>query len=666
MTHSAKYRPEIDGLRAIAVLPVVLYHFGVPGFHGGFVGVDIFFVISGFLIGGLLWSELETTGRVALGSFFMRRVRRLAPAYIAVGLATLIGAYFILLPFDFREFGQDLIAATVYLANVQFFRDSGYFDTAAELKPLLHTWSLAVEEQFYVVMPLLMLGLARWRTHMPKLLVLLGIGSLLACLWMMTLSQPAAFYLLPFRAWELLAGVCLAIWAQRRGFGWQVHGLLSWAGLALIAIAVFGFKAGDHFPGLYALVPVLGAMLIIANGKDANPVNAMLRSRGFLFFGLISYSLYLWHWPMVTLLKYYRGAAGISLLDTAGLLVVAIAVAWLSLRFIETPVRRGALPGFKLLGAYVVSAVGLVGFAFSFAFSDGWPQRFNEESRPYISATRGFHQDWSRCTRPTEGPWAGERICPIGPDGAPQVLVWGDSHGRAFKEGVDKLAHEMNVPGLLIWRGGCPPLAGVRKVERVSSAAEEAQCAASPAIIKRGLAGTPSIDTVLLIGRWAYYAEGTGVGNDAHNWITLSPGPEANLPEQDLLQAAITHTVTELDPLVSRIFVLRQAPEMFTYSARAAAQDIAYGRASEGDIRSGMGQTSFADVATRSAGADLALTQGIKGTKAELIDLWGALCDDSDCRAYLGDVPIYFDNNHVTNAGAIGLRHHFRPVFEGG
>ena len=210
MTHSAKYRPEIDGLRAIAVLPVVLYHFGVPGFSGGFVGVDIFFVISGFLIGGLLWAELENTGRIALGAFFMRRIRRLAPAYIATALATLIGAYFILLPFDFREFGQDLIAATVYLANVQFFRDSGYFDTAAELKPLLHTWSLAVEEQFYVVMPLLMLGLARWRAVMPKLLVFLGIGSFLACLWMMTLSQPAAFYLLPFRAWELLLGAALA------------------------------------------------------------------------------------------------------------------------------------------------------------------------------------------------------------------------------------------------------------------------------------------------------------------------------------------------------------------------------------------------------------------------------------------------------------------------
>lgn len=248
---SRSNRPEIDGLRAIAVLPVVLYHFDLPGFNGGFVGVVIFFVISGFLIGGLLWAELEKTVRIALGSFFMRRVRRLAPAYLAVGLASFVGAWFILLPFDFREFGQELIAATVYLANVHFFMGSGYFDSGAEQKLLLHTWSLAVEEQFYVVMPVLMLVLARIKRLLLVILIGIGIVSLISSIWVMSISQPAAFYLLPFRAWELLAGVCLAIWGQRSGFGWQVHAGLSWAGMALIAVAVFGFSAGEHFPGLY-------------------------------------------------------------------------------------------------------------------------------------------------------------------------------------------------------------------------------------------------------------------------------------------------------------------------------------------------------------------------------------------------------------------------------
>lgn len=219
-------------------------------------------------------------------------------------------------------------------------------------------------------------------------------------------------------------------------------------------------------------MPVLGAVLVIVNGKHNNPINQVLCSRVALFFGLISYSLYLWHRPMVTLLKYYRGGEDLTLGLIMSLLVATVAVSWLSLKFIETPVRKGKLPGWRLLGVYSASAVSLVGIAFSFAFSDGWPERFNTQSRPYIAATNGFQQDWSRCTTPTDGQWAGERICPIGPEGDPRVLVWGDSHGRAFKEGIDQLAHETATPGLLIWRGGCPPLAGVLKVERVSTPAE--------------------------------------------------------------------------------------------------------------------------------------------------------------------------------------------------
>lgn len=653
------HRHEIDGLRAIAVLPVVLYHFGVPGLDGGFVGVDIFFVISGFLIGGILWAELERTDTLRLGHFFMRRVRRLAPAYMSVAFATLIGAWFILLPHDFREFGQELIAATVYLANVHFFNDAGYFDAASDKKLLLHTWSLAVEEQFYLVLPTLMLVLAGVKRWLPNLLIILAFVSFIACLWMMSWSQPAAFFLFPFRAWELLAGVCLAIWAQRSGFEWKIGAWVSWVGLALIAVSVFGFSEGDHFPGAYALVPVLGAVMIIANGQHANPVNAALCTRPFLFFGLISYSLYLWHWPAVTLLKYYRGDAGLTPALIVMLFVVVVGLSWLSLKLIEAPVRKGALPGARLLSGYVVSGVVLLGAAFSFAFSDGWPERFSPESRPYIAATRDFNQDWSRCIWPSDGPWAGEKICPIGPKGDPKVLVWGDSHGRAFKEGLDKMAHERGTPGLLIWRGGCPPLIGVTKEERVSSAAEEAACAAAPDIIERGLAGTPSIDTVLLIGRWAYYETGTGVGRDDHNWIRLNAnGAAADFP------AAVDHTLERLSAYVSRMFVLRQVPEMPHYSAGNAAQAVAYGRLDTDRIRTGLGRTERAAMEARFAGADQALTRGAAAHAAQIIDLWGDLCDGQSCSAFINGTPVYFDNNHVTNTGAKMLRKRFADVFE--
>ena len=659
----ANYRPEIDGLRSIAVLPVVLYHFGLKGFDGGFVGVDIFFVISGFLIGGILWSELDRTGRIRLGRFFMRRIRRLAPAYMIVAFVTLIGAWFVLLPFDFREFGQELIAATVYLANVHFFTDAGYFDQASDRKLLLHTWSLAVEEQFYLILPLLMLLLAGAKRVLPQVLVGLGLLSLIACLWMMAWSQPAAFYLFPFRAWELLAGVCLAIFGQRNGFTWQVHASVSWIGLALIVLAVFGFSAGDHFPGVYALVPVMGAVLIIANGQDQNFINHTLCRAPFLFFGLISYSLYLWHWPLVTLLKYYRGDAGLTPLLTITLLIVAISLSWMSLRFIETPVRKGGLSGWKLLTSYGISAIAVLGIAGSFAFSDGWPNRFVPEAHPYIAATRDFNQDWSRCHTPDAGPWQDIKICPIGPDGPPQVLVWGDSHARAFKEGLDLLADETNTAGLLIWRGGCPPLVDVLKTERVSSLAEEAACATSSEKILQGLKNAGSIETVLLIGRWAYYETGTGVGRDAHNWVTLTS--KTSQTTDSLFAEALMATVSDLSTLTERVFILRQVPEITNYAAGTAARAIAYGQSSVPEIQIGLGRSLRRDLEARVAGADAAIDASASQVGASVINLWDDLCDAKVCSVYLDDVPVYFDNNHVTNTGARALRHRFGAVFEG-
>lgn len=662
---ASSYRPEIDGLRALAVLPVVFYHFGIGGFSGGFVGVDIFFVISGFLIGGILWEELHNTGRVALGRFFMRRVRRLAPAYLAVGLATLIGAWFILLPFDFREFGQELIAATVYLANVHFFNEAGYFDQASDRKLLLHTWSLAVEEQFYLVLPTLMLVLAAWKRHLPWILIGLGVVSFVACLWMMRWSQPAAFYLFPFRAWELLAGVCLAITARQTGWQWRGHSALSWIGLGLIIAAVTLFKAGTHFPGVYALVPVVGAVLVIANGRDPNPVNRMLSSGPFLFFGLISYSLYLWHWPMVTLLTYYRGDLGVGPALTAVLFVAAIAVSWLSWRLIETPVRRGAWPGLRLLVGYGVAAAALVGVAFSFAFSDGWPERFAPESRAYISATREFHQDWSRCETPQNGSWAGLEICPIGPEGPPQVLIWADSHGRAFKEGLERLSFERDVPGLLIWQGGCPPLVGIHKAESVSSPADDAACAAAPDIIQAGLAQSTTIDTVLLVGRWAYYETGIGVGRDAKNSIRLMAAQDTQVPQSEVFSTAMRETLADMAGSDRRVFVLRQVPEIPNFSAGTAARSLAYGRLSTQDIEQGIGRAARDLLEARFVGADRAIDAAATAIGATVIDLWPDLCDAETCFAVLDGQPVYFDNNHVTNTGALILRSRFDAVFAG-
>lgn len=326
----------------------------------------------------------------------------------------------------------------------------------------------------------------------------------------------------------------------------------------------------------------------------------------------------------------------------------------------------GALRG-GVLGYASVAAL-LLAVALSFAFSDGWPGRFNPGARPHIAATRDFIQDWARCTTPDDGPWAGMEICPIGPEGPPEVLVWGDSHGRAFKEGLDRLAFETDRPGILIWRGGCPPLIGVLKRERVSTAAEEAACAASQEAVLAGLAGTPSIDTVLLIGRWAYYAEGTGVGRDAQNWITLSAAAEAGRAGEGqgaIFAAALANTLDRFMRHVPRVFILRQVPEIADYSAGTAARAIAYGRLDPEAVRTRLGSTPRAALEARFAAADAALAAAAEREGVGVIDLWEDLCSPEICTAYLNGAPIYFDNNHVTNTGALALRGRFAPVFGG-
>ncbi len=339
------YLPGIDGLRAVAVLAVVLYHFGLP-IRGGFVGVDVFFVISGFLIGGLLWRERRETGRIALGAFWMRRVRRLAPAYFTMAAVSAVAAWMILLPFEFREFGKSLIAATLWLSNVQFWREAGYFDAGSDTKVLLHTWSLSVEEQFYVVLPLLVAALGALRRGLAGLLVFLW-GLSLAASVLLTPSEPVAtFFLFPFRAWELLTGVLLAIWLQ--GGPRAVPAWVADAGLALVILSVLAVTA-TGFPGWQAVFPVAGAAMVIAGQGSGARTVAALSMRGPVFVGLISYSLYLWHWPVRVLSDYWSDGYA-HWTETLGWLALTTVLSVASWALVERPLRRARIAPRRFVG----------------------------------------------------------------------------------------------------------------------------------------------------------------------------------------------------------------------------------------------------------------------------------------------------------------------------
>ncbi len=661
------YRPEIDGLRSVAVLSVVLFHFSVPGFSGGFVGVDIFFVISGFLIGSILWREHAASGTISLTRFYLRRFRRLAPAYFAMAAVSLVVGYLVLLPFEFREFGKSLIASALYVSNIHFYRQSGYFDSGAEDKILLHTWSLSVEEQFYIFLPLAMLAFARFGRFFKPTLVLAALLSFALCLYVTGLSPPAGFYLFPFRAWELLVGVLLAVYGSRTG-GIPGRGgaLLSWLGLALLAGAVASIEPGDSFPGSLAAVPVLGTVLVILNGKDDNPVNRALSARVPVLVGLMSYSLYLWHWPVLTLSRYWRDGYD-GPLEAAFWLLVAIAAAWLSWRFVETPVRRARrLPGPVLAGGVAMASAALVSAGGLLYLGNGLPGRFDPRVLAHVEASQDFIQDWSRCFVPDDGPLRGLETCPVGPAGrAPEFLAWGDSHLRAFKEGLDLAAREADRPGLVIWRAGCPPLFGLRKQESASTRQEDRDCAEATARLREALPQLATIRTMLLVGRWSYYAEGTGIGGDAHNTVALAPASGSGLEGDDqagLFAAAAAATVEELARHGKAVMVLRQVPEIPDYHSGRVARRMAHGRLRPGPELERLTEVPRQALERRNAAAEAAFGPLAARKEITLLDSWPALCGAGTCSAMQAGRSLYFDNNHVTNTGARTLRGLFAPA----
>ena len=382
-TSHMQYRPEIDGLRSVAVLPVILSHAGFKIFRGGFVGVDVFFVISGFLITSILLAE-TSQGRFSLLTFYERRARRILPALFVVMAACLPVAYWGMLPNEFKNFGQSLVATSLFANNVLLMVTSGYWSLASEFKPLLHTWSLGVEEQFYILFPLLLMLCRRWRpAALMALFALLALLSLAAAEWGSRAWPNAAFYLLPTRAWELLMGSMAAALPLLRPQPVLSAGLrqsLSLAGLAMIVVSVLTFDESVPSPSLLILLPTLGAVLIIVCATPGTWVQRLLASKVPVTIGLISYSAYLWHQPLFAFARVLEVEApqpGLML----GLSAVTLGLAYLSWRFIEAPFRaKGRVSRAMVFGGALVGSLCFVAVGGYLQLRQGMPERVFDAS----------------------------------------------------------------------------------------------------------------------------------------------------------------------------------------------------------------------------------------------------------------------------------------------
>ncbi|MEL6748375.1 MAG: acyltransferase, partial [Pseudomonadota bacterium] len=363
------YRRDIDGLRAIAVLAVVIYHAGWTTMSGGFLGVDVFFVISGYLITGILINDWEK-GRYSLLTFYERRIRRIFPALFAMLAATILAAMFILLPPDLERLGASVLATTAFVSNIFFWSETGYFATSADSKPLLHTWSLAVEEQFYIFFPLILIGALAFgkrralaaaavkeggRPGLPTaitVMLVLSVVSLIVAEWTVHQAADTAFYWPHTRAWELLAGALIAMDAFKPLRTRQTREWVSGIGFAMVIISLFAISSADTFPGLTAMPAVLGSALIIYAGhrqpehlpvQDRTLVQQFLGLSPMVGIGLISYSLYLWHWPILVFAA-QMSFEPLTLLDRTMLVIASIVAAYLSWRFVEQPFRAKSKP----------------------------------------------------------------------------------------------------------------------------------------------------------------------------------------------------------------------------------------------------------------------------------------------------------------------------------
>lgn len=401
--HFLSYRSEIDGLRAVAILPVVFYHAGLAAFSGGFVGVDVFFVISGYLITSIILAE-RRAGRFSLLNFYARRVRRIFPALFVMMAAIYPIAFALMGPFEMAEFTGSVTAATVFLANAFFYDISGYFATAAETKPLLHTWSLAVEEQFYLVFPALVL--LTWRMGARRqvaILAALALTSLALAQWDISQGKAdRAFFMLQTRLWELMAGALAAFWlASPRGqalrTGGQVrHGAL--VGLALILFSVIAYDGDTAFPGLAAVPPVLGAVLVVLFATPQSLAGRLLSLRPVVFVGLVSYSLYLWHVPLLVLTRIATGHDDLALM--LGVCVLAFGIACLSWRYVERPIRRmHTVPARRLFGTAAAAMALLGGLGLAGTQTEGF-RAFYLEHRLDAETRANFEKFSPQAIRP--------------------------------------------------------------------------------------------------------------------------------------------------------------------------------------------------------------------------------------------------------------------------
>jgi peptidoglycan/LPS O-acetylase OafA/YrhL len=643
---SLQFRPDIEGLRAVAVLLVVACHCGIPWSRGGFIGVDVFFVLSGYLISGLLMAEIRGTSRLDLPLFYARRARRLLPALLLVLVVTLVAGVLIQGPQELQFAGRAARATALYVSNVFFDRDAAdYFAPDVESSPFLHTWSLGVEEQFYLVWPLLLLlGTRRRRSHRPLVALLAGVASLslLFCIWATAYRPTLAFYELPARAWEFALGGLLACAGDSRLRG-AAASLLGWLGLVAVLATAYLLRDGAGFPGWFATVPALGTVAVLSAGPARSPmgVGLLLNSRPMQYLGARSYSWYLWHWPFIVL-----AAAIVPAIPIIGKVIVGAAslgAASLTYQLVEQPVRHDSRLVRRTLLSLLLAAGTAVGAA-TIAFLVVRRGEHLAHEPPMLAITTASTDiaDLPRERCVSLGQSTEVRSC-IFADTASltEVVLYGDSHALQWFNAIEPLARESHWRLVTVLKSGCPAVEIEAAIATSSEVCSAWRAAAQEFIIARH----PAL--VVAASFTSRFGEARPSGID---------------PELTLLTTATREMLARFTGAGLRVVLLRDTPlppfDVPTCLARRMLHPWLGTGSCTFERKVALDPRVFE--AERRAAFDL--------PRVQLLDMTDELCPASTCPAMHDNIMVYRDHTHISGtfarslAPAIGARLRTAPA----
>lgn len=640
-----KYRREIDGLRAVAVVPVLLFHAGLTLFSGGYVGVDIFFVISGYLITSIIVAEIDQN-TFSIVNFYERRIRRILPALFVVILATLPFAYLWMLPHQLKDFGQSLLAIAFFASNILFWRESDYFDIASEQKPFLHTWSLAVEEQYYIFFPLLLLVLWRFGRN-PSLYVIIALSliSLAATEWMAKIDNTANFYLIPTRAWELFAGSICALMLFKSAP--KQNDMLAGLGLVLILISIFAFDAQTPFPSLYTLLPVVGTALIILYATPQTLTAKLLSGKIIVGLGLISYSTYLWHQPLFAFAR-IKSLHHPSIWLMMGLVLASFLLAYLSWKYVEAPFRDRKKTSRRLI--FVSALVGtliLLGLGAALHKTNGLSNRMAAFQDIYpLNTYRQNQCHWINARTPEQ--IAAGDICTYGPSDTPDLAIIGDSHAGALFKGFARQAPDLSF--YAVSGGYCAPIKNRFRLKNIVNFC--------PDLIEEAMVQFSQIDTlktVILVAEWANYTQGfrdNGAGKVPSPSVVLDATEEAATVADNpaLFERGLRETIAFLRTHGKRVIIVAPTPE-FSSIVGDHIQKIA--------LWSGSQEKGLNMAPTIARGQYDTRTREVSEVFSRLEDVdvvavSDLFCTDQICNSIHPETRqiLFSDSNHVTLEGA--------------